>query len=168
MPPVADENPHPTETLVERTIVREQQYIAQLASSSVCAIGSGKIMYNCIHRCYIVVYKYWVYYLYESINTFVVQWTWNNVKVQLKGSSYIAIPFFSSLFGPWDSCALLLNLNGLLITMNYTHTHGSRLTTGSVRLFDTTLWREGERWTPIHQLVDYISHVPGSTPAYDM
>ena len=73
MPPVADENPHPTESLVERTIVREQQYTAQLASSSVCAIGSGKIMYNRIHRCYIVVYKYWVYYLYESINTFVAQ-----------------------------------------------------------------------------------------------
>ena len=50
--------------------------------------------------------------------------------------------------------------------MNYTHTHGSRLTTGSVRLFDTTLWRKGERQTHIHQLVDYISLVPGSTPAY--
>ena len=48
MPPAADESPRPTESLVERTIVRERQYTTLLASSSVCATGSGTIVYNYI------------------------------------------------------------------------------------------------------------------------
>ena len=48
MPPAADESPRPTESLVERMIVRERQYITLLASSSVCVTGSGTIVYNYI------------------------------------------------------------------------------------------------------------------------